>query len=114
MKRRCYRTQDISYANYGGRGIKVCDRWLNSFEAFLEDMGPRPVGSSLDRIDCDGNYEPGNVRWSTIKEQQNNRRNSISPHLRAEKKREWARETARRSRLKKKAVANSVSLSGAL
>lgn len=78
MKARCTNPNNPRWEDYGGRGIKLCDRWLHSFEAFLADMGERPPGMSLDRYpDNDGNYEPGNCRWATLKEQRANRRDSI-------------------------------------
>ena len=78
MIQRCTNPQNPEYPYYGDRGVTVCDRWLNSFEAFLEDMGPRPSARySLDRFpNNDGNYEPGNVRWATDKEQGRNRRSN--------------------------------------
>lgn len=74
MITRCYNRNREDYKLYGERGIKVCDRWLKSFQAFLEDMGERPEGRTLDRVDCNGNYEPGNCRWATIDEQVRNQR----------------------------------------
>ncbi len=75
MKERCRYVKHIAYENYGGRGIKVCERWINSFENFLSDMGRRPTPKhTLDRIDNDGNYEPSNCKWSTRSEQRLNQR----------------------------------------
>ena len=78
MKTRCLNKADKNYHNYGGRGIKICDGWINDFQQFYTDMGPRPgLDMSLDRIDNDGSYEPENCRWATALEQQLNRRDTI-------------------------------------
>lgn len=76
MIQRCTNAAATSYQYYGGRGIRVCERW-RKFENFLEDMGERPMGLTLDREDNDGNYEPGNCRWATRKEQQHNTRRTL-------------------------------------
>lgn len=71
MHRRCYCVTDRHYGRYGGRGIRVCERW-NSVHAFMEDMGHPPAGMTLGRINNDGNYEPGNCRWETQEQQNEN------------------------------------------
>lgn len=77
MIRRCCNPKDSGFQNYGGRGIRVCERWRFSFEAFLEDMGERPSPKhSIDRIDNDGDYEPSNCEWQTRKRQSRNRRST--------------------------------------
>jgi len=86
MKRRCGNKNDKSWPNYGGRGISVCERWM-TYANFLADMGRRPAGTSLDRIDNNKGYSPDNCRWATVEEQQRNRRNN---KLTAEQVREVA------------------------
>jgi hypothetical protein len=75
MKYRCNNPNSKKYSDYGGRGIRVCERW-NDFKVFFADMGEKPHGLTLDRKDNDGNYEPGNCRWATRSEQQGNTRRS--------------------------------------
>lgn len=95
MKSRCFNPSNDDYENYGGRGITVCERWVNSFENFLTDMGEPPVGEySIDRKNNNGNYEPENCRWALPVVQCNNKRNNtvITYDGRSQTKAMWCRE----------------------
>jgi len=94
MKKRCQNKNDSDYVYYGARGIAVCERWLNSFANFLEDMGECPKGLTLDRIDNNGNYEPGNCHYVTQKEQARNRRSTRLEHHNGKTQclKDWAKE----------------------
>lgn len=95
MKKRCYSPDDVSYQYYGARGITVCQRWLDSFDNFMDDMGSKPtIKHSLDRIDNEGNYEPLNCRWADDFQQNSKRRGLTSLTFRGETKTQsaWARE----------------------
>jgi len=90
MKERCTNSKSSQYKYYGARGVTVCQRWLGSFEAFLDDMGIRPDGMTIDRINLYGNYEPGNCRWVSNSEQAGNRRSTIWVELDGVKRCAWA------------------------
>ena len=99
IKSRCFNTHSERYKDHGGRGITMCDRWRNSFEAFYEDVSKLPnygkEGYSINRIDNDGNYEPNNVEWADDITQANNKRNNrlITFNGKTQTATEWARET---------------------
>lgn len=95
MKTRCYNSTVSAYENYGGRGISVCERWLNSFEKFLEDMGQCPVGMSINRIDNNGNYTPSNCQWADLITQANNTRRNHWIEYKGERRTlaGWAKKT---------------------
>lgn len=77
MRRRCLNPKDQSWHCYGGRGIKVCRQWAESYDQFVKDMGVKPKGMTLERLNTDGNYEPSNCVWASMRDNQNNRRNTI-------------------------------------
>jgi hypothetical protein len=77
MKQRCRNAKHKEYGRYGGRGIVICDQWLDDFQQFVDDMGKRPEGKSIDRRDPNGNYTPENCYWATPWEQAQNRCNSV-------------------------------------
>lgn len=93
MRARCNNPNDSDFADYGGRGIRVCDRW-GDFAAFFADMGARPEGHTLDRIDVDGGYEPGNCRWADAGQQANNKRSNVVYEMdgRTQTLQQWCRE----------------------
>jgi hypothetical protein len=96
MLSRCLNPDDDSYHRYGGRGITVCQAWRDSIDTFARDVGQRPsIEHSLDRVDNNGNYEPGNVRWATRTQQQHNRRDNVMLTMNGVTKTvsEWSRET---------------------
>jgi len=94
MKSRCLNPAHPAYPRYGGRGVTVCDRWLNSFENFRDDMGHPPNGMTLERIDNNRGYEPGNCKWADWDEQQSNRRDNVwlTFEGRTQTASQWARE----------------------
>ncbi|MCC7186768.1 MAG: hypothetical protein IT185_11030 [Acidobacteria bacterium] len=85
MRNRCERTSSPSWKYYGARGIAVAPEWRRSFETFAVDMGDLPLGASIDRIDPDGNYEPGNCRWAQPSEQARNKRQTVRVVFRGER-----------------------------
>ena len=94
MKKRCLNKNDEFYRLYGGRGITVCPSWTEHFESFYKDMGPRPEGATLDRINPNGNYAPGNCRWATGPVQARNKTNNVMLELDGKRlcAAEWARD----------------------
>ena len=95
MKQRCNNPNSQQFHNYGASGIRVCQRWMESFENFLRDMGEKPDLMTLDRIDNDGDYSPENCRWATKRQQSNNQRTTVNITLHGVTmcRRDWAKKT---------------------
>lgn len=110
MISRCTRPHNKQFKNYGGRGIGICQRWLESSQAFIEDMGPRPPGGMLDRIDNNGHYSKENCRWATRKEQNSNRRNCI--YVECDGETVTLRELCRRRGLKYRPIVKRIKTRG--
>ncbi len=108
MLARCCNPKSNNYKNYGGRGIKICKRWLDSFENFYADMGDRPKGKTLDRIDNDGDYCPENCQWSTMHQQQRNKRNNLIIEYDGERMclKDWAKKIGIHSTSLKERIVN--------
>jgi hypothetical protein len=94
MVRRCHDETTEGFENYGGRGIEVCEPWRESFLKFLEDMGERPEGMTIDREDTNGNYDTDNCRWATPTQQSNNKRNNrlLTLNGKTQSASEWSKE----------------------
>jgi len=92
MKGRCNNTNDLAYERYGGRGIRVCNKWMNSFENFYKDMGGKPKGMTLERVNNDKGYSPNNCKWATAYEQNRNKRNNRIYNYQGESKcmKDWS------------------------
>ena len=120
MKRRCHSPSDKSYPNYGGRGIKVCPQWFiadgesTGFWQFVEDMGPRPEGCEIDRINNDGDYTPENCRWTTRKQNCRNKRNNILQQTEETCAAEISKKLGGRANLVRNRLANGWTLADAL
>ena len=117
MKSRCYGKSNSRYNCYGGRGIKVCNRWLNSFENFFLDMGARPSQEySIDRIDNNLDYSPDNCRWATAEMQSNNKRTVeiLSIDGKSQSRAQWARQAGIASNTIKRRIENGLSVKDAI
>lgn len=106
MLQRCTNPKREAFKDYGGRGIGVCERWILSFESFREDMGPRPKGTTLDRVDNDKGYEPGNCRWAPWTQQARNRRTNrfVEAYGQRLTLAEWAERTGLRAHTIRKRI----------